>query len=205
MTMSLARTEPDTRRFDEATYIDFLIRREDEDGRWELIEGIPIQMPPATMRHGRIASNLERLLSAVLARAGSSHDGRREAGVRYPLADFRPVADVAIIIPRQEMDDCDERFYDECLLIAEVLSPSTEHYDLIWKLPLYQELPDCRYILMISQHEFAMRFYSRNADWVERSFRSPDDLIDLPEFGFSCRLGDLYRGTPIFSEWQRNS
>jgi hypothetical protein len=25
----------------------------------------------------------------------------------------------------------------------------------------------------------------------------PDDRIELPEFGLACRVGDLYRGTPL--------
>jgi hypothetical protein len=25
----------------------------------------------------------------------------------------------------------------------------------------------------------------------------PDDPIEMPEFGLRCRLGDLYRGTPL--------
>ena len=33
--------------------------------------------------------------------------------------------------------------------------------------------------------------------WQGRVFRSAEDVITLPEFGFSCRLGDLYKGTPV--------
>jgi Uma2 family endonuclease len=139
-------------RFDESACVDFLLRREDEDARWESIDGIPIQMPPAAPSHARVASNLERLLSAALARMGSPYDARRECGIRHPsLSEFRSVGDVAIIDPQEETEDGDDRFYDECLLIAEVLSPSTEH----------------------------------------------DHLIELPEFGFSCRLADFYRGTSV--------
>jgi hypothetical protein len=25
----------------------------------------------------------------------------------------------------------------------------------------------------------------------------PEDLIEMPEFGLSCRVVDLYRGTPL--------
>ncbi|KQT54851.1 hypothetical protein ASG43_04720 [Aureimonas sp. Leaf454] len=196
--MSVAGLRPVHRRFDEASYLDFLARHEDVDARWELIEGIPIQMPPATMRHGRIASNLERLLSAALARAASRYDGRREAGIRHSSPDFRPVADVAIVDPREEEDDGGDRFYDDCPLIAAVLSPSTEHYDLIWKLPRYQELAACRHVLRIAQTESCVRIFSRDAGWAETVLRDPDDRIDLPEFGFSCSLADLYRGA-VFS------
>ena len=59
-------------RFDEQTFVDFLDSLEPgfgwESGRWELIDGLPIEMPPATRRHGFIAQNLERLLAAAAPR-----------------------------------------------------------------------------------------------------------------------------------------
>ena len=46
-------------------FLGFLRSRPDEE-RWELIGGFPMMMAPPTIRHQRIASNLERLLNDVL-------------------------------------------------------------------------------------------------------------------------------------------
>jgi hypothetical protein len=32
------------------------------------------------------------------------------------------------------------------------------------------------------------------------SLTTPDDLIEMPEFGLRCRVVDLYRGTPLDPE-----
>jgi Uma2 family endonuclease len=45
----------------------FYASRPDEE-HWELIDGVPMMMAPATFIHQRIASNLERLLNDALAR-----------------------------------------------------------------------------------------------------------------------------------------
>ena len=185
------------RRFDEADFVRFLEKKADEDGRWELIDGIPIQMPPATLRHQRIAANLERLLYKGLEAVGSDLDARREAGLRHPSdPDFRPVADVVVIDPRQEEENGHDRFYDRCVLVAEVLSPSTEHYDLIWKRPRYVELPFCEYVLLMSQIEMRVRFSSRENGFVEQVL-SAGDTLAFPFLQVSIPVEDLYRGVSL--------
>jgi hypothetical protein len=52
-------------------------------------------------------------------------------------------------------------------------------------------------VLIIAQEDFAVEVWSRSDDWKGRVYRSPDDRIELPEFGFSCTVADLYRGTPV--------
>ena len=39
-----------------------------EEEKWELIDGVPMMMPPPTLVHQRIAANLDRLLNAHFER-----------------------------------------------------------------------------------------------------------------------------------------
>lgn len=189
-------------RFDEQTFVDFLDSLEPgfgwESGRWELIDGLPIEMPPATRRHGFIAQNLERLLAAALSTAHPHLDAIREAGIRFendPM--FRPVADVIVFDVEKEASDGNDRFYETCRLIGEVMSTSTRQYDLLQKRRRYTELPDCLHVLFIEQGRLYARHWARSQGWAEAVYERPDDLIDLPEFGFACHLKDLYARTDL--------
>lgn len=189
-------------RFDERAFVDFLKSIEGrsgwDGGRWELIDGVPIDMPPATLRHGAIARVFERLLASALSQNGLPLEATREVGVSHPSdPTFRPVADIVVFDPKEELTSGEERFLKSCRLVAEVLSPSTEPYDLVFKRRRYVELPDCVHVLMIEQDRMRVRHWARRNDWTETVYEGPDDRIDLPEFGFTCRLRDLYARTDL--------
>jgi Uma2 family endonuclease len=189
-------------RFDERAFVDFLKSIEGrsgwDGGRWELIDGVPIDMPPATLRHGAIARVFERLLASALSQNGLPLEATREVGVSHPSdATFRPVADVVVFDPTEEMASGGERFLKSCRLVAEVLSPSTEPYDLVFKRRRYTELPDCRHVLMIEQDRMRVRHWSFRNGWAESIYDKPDDRIELPEFGFACIVRDLYIRTDL--------
>ena len=94
-------------------------------------------------------------------------------------------------------ENADPYFHRRFFLAAEVLSPSNRPSQIGRKRELYAGASDCLHVLIIAQDSVAIEVWSRSNDWQGRVFRSPGDTIELPEFGFSCRLGELYRGTPI--------
>jgi len=55
---------------DVEAFRNWVASRPDEE-RWELIDGVPMMMAPATRDHQRIASNLERLLNDALERSAA--------------------------------------------------------------------------------------------------------------------------------------
>ncbi|HEX8165962.1 MAG TPA: hypothetical protein VF601_09255 [Beijerinckiaceae bacterium] len=38
---------------------------------------------------------------------------------------------------------------------------------------------------------------STEAGWTSRTLTDPQDVLDLPAFGLTCRIADLYKGTPL--------
>ncbi|MCQ0987248.1 Uma2 family endonuclease [Jiella marina] len=193
----------DNTKFDEKAFVDFLESIGgrsgwDEGGRWELIDGIPIDMPPTTLRHGAIARVFERLLASALSQNGLPLDATREVGLSHPNDPmFRPVADVVVFDPQEEISAGGDRFLKSCQLVAEVLSPSTEHIDLLFKRRRYTELPNCLLVMIIEQDRMRVRHWARQKDWAETVYEDPEGVIDLPQFGFSCALRDLYARTDL--------
>ncbi len=163
--------------------------------RWQLIDGEAfVMMSPATHPHQMIGRNLARLLDSALERHRPDLVALQELGIRsdaYP--DFLAVADVAVVPGQVENEVYGARY----LLAAEILSDSNTREAIGRKRVVYAATPDCLHVLIVSQKDFAVEVWSRSNDWEGRVHRSPEDLIELPEFGFSCRVADLYRGTPV--------
>ena len=52
-----------------------------KEEKWELIDGVPMMMPPPTLMHQRIAANLDRMLNAHLETVKPDWRADREVGV----------------------------------------------------------------------------------------------------------------------------
>lgn len=173
--------------------------------KWELIDGVPVMMPPPTLIHQRISRNIETMLNAVLAKARPEWQADREIGLLLPKDDrFNPEPDVTVIDTLIAVHQLyAQRFY----FVAEVLSPSDRPemrtggdrpVVLAAKLDYYQGHEHCRAVLIAEQERIEARLYVRTgAEWSETSLTDPAARILIPDIGDIGALGDLYRFTPL--------
>jgi Uma2 family endonuclease len=82
-------------------------------------------------------------------------------------------------------------------LAAEVLSPSNTRREIDLKLRRYCEAPDNLYAVVIEPRAFLVEIHAKHLNWEPTTLVRADDPIEMPEFGLTCRVGDLYRGTPL--------
>jgi hypothetical protein len=66
----------------------------------------------------------------------------------------------------------------------------------------YREAPDNLHAVVIEPRACLVEIYPKSRDWQPAILKHPDDPIEMPEFGLRCRVGELYRGTPL--DPQRN-
>jgi Uma2 family endonuclease len=177
--------------------------RPDEE-RWELIDGTAILMTPPTLAHQRIGSNLERLLNDALEKHDPTRLAFQRLGIdlKPEVDNYHPEPDVAVVdaefTPGQRYV---QRFY----LAAEVISASDNRKeredDEVWaekKRTVYRDHPSCTCVLVIEQDRHEVRLDVRTeAGWTSRTLRDPEEVLDLPAFGLTCRVADLYKGTPL--------
>jgi Uma2 family endonuclease len=168
-----------------------------KEEKWELIDGVPMMMPPPTLVHQRIAANLERLVNAVLERSRPEWRADREIGVWLKGDEkFNPEPDVTVIDTSVGMGQIyAQRFY----FVAEVLSESDKKAVLDAKLAYYQQHAHNRCVLFVRQDRIGAHQHDRLEDgtWTQRSLRTPTAQLSIPEIGGIGRLGDLYRFTPL--------
>ena len=167
-----------------------------EREQWELIAGVPTMMAPATLDHQRIAGNLWLLLRDASRRADAPLEAFQRSGLNLaPVApDYDPEPDVVVVdadLPG------DERYADRFYLAAEVVSKSDAR-TVEAKRRVYQRHPDCRCVLVIQQTRIDVSLsLLGDTGWTERRLKQPDDQLSLPDFGLTCTLADIYRGTSL--------
>jgi Uma2 family endonuclease len=167
-----------------------------KEEKWELIDGVPMMMPPPTVVHIRIARNLETLLNARLEAVQPEWQADREVGVLLEGDEkYNPEPDVTVIDTTVALGQIYvQRFY----LVAEVLSESDKKAVLEAKLRYYQDHEHNRCVLFVHQDGVWAEQHDREgAVWRLRHLSGPDAPLAFPDIGTIGRLGDLYKFTPL--------
>jgi Uma2 family endonuclease len=167
-----------------------------KEEKWELIAGVPHMMPPPSLKHQRIAGNLERLLDDRLRLVRRDWRADREIGILVPEDDtYNPEPDVTVIDRAVEDEQIyAERFY----FVAEVLSPNDKSAVLALKMAFYRQHDYCRGVLFVRQDRVAADLHLRDSDWELCELRAASDRLVIAEIGDIGVLGSLYRDTHLW-------
>ena len=173
------------------TVEDYFELEKNSEVKHEFVDGKLIEMPGES----RIANKLSIKLSALMMQRLNdkvfdvyAHDVRlstqRTKKYRYPDVMVVPV-----------IDDEDAYNVYEAVLVAEVLSPSTEKTDRNDKLKEYSKMPSVQYYLLISLEEAIIELYRRNGNVFEYMFFTErEEVIDLPLLNVKFTIEDIYKG-----------
>jgi len=174
--------------------------------KWELIDGMPMMMPPPSLVHQRISKNIDAMLTERLRKAQPDWMADREIGVLLEGGTlYNPEPDVTVIDTEIEIDQIYvERFY----FVAEVLSSSDrperrvgsdKPIVLATKIAYYQRHDPCRGILIARQDAVEAGLHVRESGgWRTIELRAQTDRIVIPDIGDIGPLADPYRYTPLF-------
>lgn len=160
--------------------------------RHEYRRGLVYAMAGGTDNHDRIAFNLLKLIDNHL---GNDSDCRFYSGnvkVNYQ-DDFYYYPDAFVTCEPRDRSDRYIKRYPK--LIAEVLSASTQDFDLDEKFVDYQQLSSLEEYVLISQaaQRVECRRRTRSHRW-EISAYQPGDRVLLTSIGLEFDLSELYRG-----------
>lgn len=200
------------RRLPQLTFEQFDAFREErpKEEKWELIDGVPMMMPPPTLMHQRLTGNIAVLLNRRLELVRPDWFASQEIGIRLPDDQrYNPEPDVTVIDDAIEIDQLyAERFY----FVAEVLSNSNrpelragsdKPIVLATKVDYYKLHEHCRGILIVRQDQVAAELHVRDTAWAKSDLSLPADRIVIPEIGDIGPLAALYRHTPLWqSGWR---
>jgi Uma2 family endonuclease len=182
---------------DRMTVAEFLAWDAPSGHRWQLVDGEPQAMAPASRTHNGILGELGALIrNHLLAQGGPCSVVPTPGVVPRVRADsnFR-IPDLAVTC-----SDYQEEEYDltDPVLLAEILSPSnrSETWTNVWA---YTTKPSVQEILLVHSTRVGAELLRRRPDgsWPEQSMTIDDGEIELASIGFRVPLAALYRTTRL--------
>ena len=158
----------------------------------EYIQGEVFAMSGASNAHNLITLDIATELNIQLR-------GRRclvysnDMRVKTESTESYLYPDVVVVYGKPQFED---NVFDTLLnptVIFEVLSPSTQAYDKGEKFARYQEITTLREYILVSQDSMYVEHHRLNeAQWIRRTFVSPDTNLQLKSIDCELSLSDVY-------------
>jgi Uma2 family endonuclease len=159
----------------------------------EYFGGEMFLMPGVTLEHLLIVRNLVFELTLQL-RGGSCQVLSNDLRTKVSSTGLYTYPDIVGICGEPELEDQHRDTLLNPILIIEVLSESTESYDRGKKFAHYRSLATLQDYLLVSQWEYQIERYSRNADgaWLYTEAAGADGSIELPSIHCRLSLSSVY-------------
>lgn len=177
---------------------DFLVFLDERQGeKWELIDGHPVAMGGATVRHARLSRNIARALDN--AASGRGCEVLRDLFVSVAANDHQ-LFDPDVMIRCGPADETARSVADP-VAVFEVLSPSTMGRDRGVKAETYMQIPSLRLIALVYSTEMRVEFWSREEGqhWPESPavMAQLDQSVAIAPIGFDLSLAVIYEGVEL--------
>jgi Uma2 family endonuclease len=175
------------------TVTEFLAWDAPGGGRWQLVDGEPVAMAPASRTHGALQLELGSVIRNHLVASGSPCTVIAAPGIipRVRASENFRIPELAVTCTQYETEEYD---VSDPVLIVEVLSPSNraETWQNVWS---YTTIPSLREILILSSTAIRAELLRRGSDgnWPAGSTVIEDGDLNLDCIGFTIPLAAIYR------------
>jgi Uma2 family endonuclease len=174
---------------------EYLAWEEQQERRNEFVAGRIVAMTGARNRHEMIRGDIFFELKRQLRRMGPCEPFGPDTKVAVPNGNIR-YPDVVVDCDPER--DPNSQFAAKPTVIFEVLSPSNRWLDRERKLADYQQIPECRAIVVVWSTAARLEVLSRdeNGAWasVAEVFEGRDAVALLPAVGAELALAEVYGG-----------
>ena len=180
------------------TIPEFITWADRQPGKWELVDGEPRAMAPASITHGLIQARASFLIERHLDDTRSAC--RTVTEVAVVPASFRRsnarVTDLAVTCAPVAEDTWE---VNEPVFLLEILSPSNERdtRENVWA---YMTVPSVQQILLLHSTKIRGELFARrqNGTWPEEATDlAADDAVQVEAIGFACDLRAFYDRTKL--------
>lgn len=176
---------------------EFLVWCLDQEGRWELVSGVPVRtMTGATHEHDELVVNLLAALRPRL-RGGPCRPMTADIASRMAGGNLRR-PDVTV--------DCGPRRRGALESVApavffEVLSPSTRGFDFIKKPDEYRRVVTLKHFVMLDPVTARAWVASRETEgvWRDADVFGLDSTLALPGIGIDLPMAEIYEDVELES------
>ncbi len=162
--------------------------------RYELIDGVVYDMTGSTPEHADLTYNVAELFKTQLGKQGPC----RVYQEQYVFIPDRPAVIPDVVVTCNVADrDKDQRLKPfkvrSPLIVVEVLSPSTEHFDRTEKFDRYKLCPSLAVYILVNQEEPLVEVYHSSTHW-QQEYYTGHQTIHLDQLDLELLLDDVYEG-----------
>ena len=177
------------------TLEEFLAWEAGQPERWEFFDGEAFMMAGGSDVHNVVTGNMYMALRIGLQ---NTRCNVFMSDVRLRLAASDDLFYPDVFVTCSDADRDRRQVKEDPVLIAEVLSPSTEAYDRGDKFAAYRRFTGLKTVLFLSQDRPHVECFTRGEDgrWILSEGSGDTASLALPAFGFELALADLYRDLP---------
>lgn len=180
---------------------EYLMLEEGAKFRSEYQDGRIIPMTGGTPNHNQIAGNFYGTLN--FATKGQPYQVFiNDLRLWIPSKRVYTYPDVMLVAGKLEFAEGRKDTITNAVMVAEVLSESTEDYDRGGKFKLFRSIPSFREYVLIAQYEMHVEQFSKTDDnkWVLSEYDGADAMLRLSCVEFEMRLGNIYDRVDFESE-----
>lgn len=168
------------------------------EGRHEFYDGEMFAMGGGSYWHNLVKDNLAHAVRSRLSGRGCTvltSDQR----VKVDATGLYTYPDVVVLCGKPVFEDGVHYSAINPLVLAEVLSDSTEKYDRGVKFGHYRQLPSVQEYVVLAQDRVSVERYRRQkADdpgaWVLTAVTDPAGVVEIESLGISVPVAEIYAG-----------
>lgn len=177
------------------TIDEYLAFEAKSERKHEYYDGEIFAMAGTSLDHGRIISNLARILgNQFLDQLCEVITSDLRVRTKKNLYTY---PDLVIICEKPQLEGNEPRTLLNPRLLIEVLSPSTEHYDRTTKFKHYKTIPSLKEYVLVSQVEPRIEVFTMSDDgvWPEEPviYSGLDAMATYASVPCQLPLTDIYR------------
>ncbi|WP_437616662.1 Uma2 family endonuclease [Sorangium sp. So ce834] len=184
--------EPDGKRL-YSYAAEYLAQERASPTKHGFLNGEIFAMAGGTPEHARLCASVGAELRAHL-RGRPCAVYSSDLRVRVQATGLSTYPDVSVVCGELERDPEDKDAALDPIVLAEVLSDSSEAYDRGQKFAHYRRIPSLREYVLVSQHEPRIEVFHRNEDgsWTIREARAGEGA-HLQAIGRTLSVDEVYR------------
>ena len=149
-------------------------------------------MSGGTSNHGRVIAELTTQVNLALRNSPCAMYPS-DVRIRVEATGLATYPDLSVVCRPRERHPEDPNAFTNPVLLAEVLSPSTEGYDRGEKFRHYRAIPSLRHYLLVSVTDVAVELFTRADDgtWVLSTY-GPGDTVRIASLDIAIDVDSLY-------------
>lgn len=179
------------------TVTEYLIMEENAFEKHEYYNGKITTMPGGKFNHNLIASNIITALNNVLDERDANFSVlNSDMKIFIPHTVTFVYPDAVVVCEKPEFHESRADIILNPLLIAEVLSPSTENFDRTTKFFYYKQIPSFKEYLLVEQNKPFLTASYKIAErtWQDSEADGLDSFIYLKSIDCTLDLKKIYKG-----------